>query len=219
MAGEIPRGMKLEMFPQEYIDLNREISFHPVLMHLLAVQPVDEFEIRLAQVASYCEVMLDDTYTYEDLKGIAKVCCERLMQKRGKVLLENGEFYKSEDAPIETNQPIDVEFKMKDDDSIEKEIQAKGLTAPRLTPKDIIDSIVSEQYYIFPGTVVTVCCLTLKNGFNVIGEAAPVSSDNFDVEIGEEIAYEKAKEKIWALEGYLLKEKLYQIYNTAQNNS
>jgi hypothetical protein len=36
-----------------------------------------------------------------------------------------------------------------------------------------------------------------------------VSKENFDVEIGEKIAYENARNKIWELEGYLLQEKVY----------
>lgn len=92
--------------------------------------------------------------------------------------------------------------------AIEQEIQAKGLNAPRLTP-DLIDStIVGEDYYVFPGTTVTVCCLTLNNGFNVTGESAAASPNNFNEEIGRKIARENARDKIWALEGYLLKQRL-----------
>lgn len=91
---------------------------------------------------------------------------------------------------------------------VEKEIQAKGLNAPRLTP-DLIDSvIVSEQYHVFHGTTVTVCALTLKNGYVVTGESAAASPENFDESIGRKIARENARNKIWALEGYLLREKL-----------
>ena len=92
---------------------------------------------------------------------------------------------------------------------IEKEIQAKGLNAPRLTP-DLIDAaIVGEDYHVFPGTMLTVCCLTLKNGFTVTGESACASPENFNAEIGQKISRGNARDKIWALEGYLLKEKLF----------
>jgi hypothetical protein len=53
-----------------------------------------------------------------------------------------------------------------------------------------------------------VCCLTLKNGFTVTGESACASPENFDAELGRKIAFKNAREKIWQLEGYLLKEKL-----------
>lgn len=96
----------------------------------------------------------------------------------------------------------------KDDTAIEKEIQAKGLNAPRVTPDSIKKRIVKDEYYVFPGTTVTICLITLDNGFSVTGESAAASPANFDEEIGRKIAYDKAYEKIWALEGYLLREKL-----------
>lgn len=94
------------------------------------------------------------------------------------------------------------------DQEIEQEIQDKDLNAPRLTPQLIESAIKDEDYHIFPGTQLTVCCLTLSNGFNVTGESACASPENFDVEIGRKIARENARNKIWMLEGYLLKEKL-----------
>lgn len=94
---------------------------------------------------------------------------------------------------------------------IEKEIQEKGLTAPRITPTDIDNTIVSEQYYVFPNTTFTVCLLTLKNGYTVSGESACASPENFDAAIGRKIARENARNKIWALEGYALRNKLSQM--------
>lgn len=97
---------------------------------------------------------------------------------------------------------------MKDEAQIENEIQAKGLNAPRLTPALIDDTIVSEQYHVFPGTTMTVCALKLRNGYIVSGESAAASPENFDQAIGRKIARENARNKIWALEGYLLRERL-----------
>ena len=91
---------------------------------------------------------------------------------------------------------------------IEQEIQDKGLNAPRLTPQLIDETIVSEQYYVFPNTTMTVCALKLKNGYIVTGESAAASPENFDKEIGRKIARDNARNKIWALEGYLLRSKL-----------
>lgn len=96
----------------------------------------------------------------------------------------------------------------KDEQAIEAEIQEKGLNAPRLNPQMIDDAIVSEQYHVFNGTTLTVCALTLRNGYIVTGESAAASPENFNVEIGRKIARENARNKIWALEGYLLREKL-----------
>lgn len=97
---------------------------------------------------------------------------------------------------------------MSSDEEIEKQLQEKGLNAPRLSPTMIAETILAEQYYVFPGTVLTVCCLTLQNGFNVIGKSAPVSPLNFNEEMGKTIARTDAVNQIWALEGYLLKSKL-----------
>lgn len=92
---------------------------------------------------------------------------------------------------------------------IEQEIQDKGLNAPRLTPDHIDGQITGEQYFVFPGTTVTICLLTLINGFTVTGESACASPENFNEEIGRKIARDQARDKIWLLEGYLLKEKLH----------
>ena len=91
---------------------------------------------------------------------------------------------------------------------IEDAIQETGKTAPRLTPADIDAAIVSEQYWRPHNSAMIVCVLTLRNGFNTVGWSAPVSPENFDGGIGIRIAREKARDKIWELEGYLLKEKL-----------
>ena len=97
---------------------------------------------------------------------------------------------------------------MRNDDEIEAEIQAAGKTAPRLTPDAIDRTIISEMYHVFPGTTLTIAALTLRNGYIVTGESAAASVDNFDAAIGRKIARENARNKIWGLEGYLLRERL-----------
>ena len=121
------------------------------------------------------------------------------------------------------------------DHDIEREIQAKGLTAPRITPDDIEANIVSEHYFtardgrrgaIANGTYVgrekpkpedadltaldllTFCVLVLRNGFTVTGESACASPENFDAELGRKIARQNAVQKLWPLMGYALKEQL-----------
>jgi len=93
-------------------------------------------------------------------------------------------------------------------DSIETEILEKGLTAPRVTPERLEEVISSEQYHVFDGTTFTACLLTLKNGYTVIGESACASPKNFDASLGRKIARNNAVNKIWALEGYLLRQSL-----------
>ena len=72
----------------------------------------------------------------------------------------------------------------------ENEIVDKGLTAPRITPERIEEIIVSEDFHVFGGTQLTVCCLTLANGFTVSGESACASPENFNKELGEQILRE-----------------------------
>lgn len=92
---------------------------------------------------------------------------------------------------------------------IEKEIQNKGLNAPRITPELIDSKIASFDFHVFTNSCLTVCCITLVNGFTVTGESACASPENFNEEIGRKIAKEQARNKIWMLEGYLLKDYLY----------
>lgn len=123
------------------------------------------------------------------------------------------------------------------DRAIEQEIQAKGLTAPRVTPADIEANIASEHYFTagdgFCGAaslnlpqvegaevpvicppeqldLLTFCVLVLQSGFTVTGESACASPENFDVEIGKKIARANAIQKIWPLMGYELRSKLAQ---------
>ena len=99
---------------------------------------------------------------------------------------------------------------MTSEQEIEQEIQDKGLTAPRLTP-ELIDSVIGDvAYHVFPGSCLTVCCITLKNGFTTTGESACVCPENFNAEIGQKIAFGNARDKIWMLEGYLLKQRLHE---------
>jgi len=93
---------------------------------------------------------------------------------------------------------------------VEAEIREKGLTAKRLTP-DLIDAAIkSEQFHVFEGSQTTVCCLTLKNGFTVIGMSACASPENFNAEIGQKISRSNARDQIWQLEGYLLKQEIFE---------
>ena len=100
---------------------------------------------------------------------------------------------------------------MNQEQQIENEINEKGLTAPRITPSHIDKVIIDETYTVLPSGKVMVCELTLKNGFSVRGEAATVSKENFNIDIGKKISKENARNQIWQLEGYLLQEKLNEV--------
>ena len=114
-------------------------------------------------------------------------------------------------------------------DPIEQEIQAKGLTAPRVTPADIEAEIASEFYFTATQALVgetrgpewqatpreldllTFCVLVLRNGFTVTGESACASPANFDAEIGRKIARQNAVNKIWPLLGFRLRDRLASV--------
>lgn len=98
--------------------------------------------------------------------------------------------------------------------TVEEQIQDKGLTAPRVTPADIEAEIVGEHYHVPPCTTLTLCVLTLANGFNVTGESACASPENFDADIGKRIARDNAKNKIWALVGFRLRDALVELAKT-----
>ena len=95
------------------------------------------------------------------------------------------------------------------ENELEEEIKAKGLNAPRLTP-NIIDSLIKDKQFYKLTDVLTVCVLTLQNGFTVTGESACASPENYNQQIGEDIAFTNARDKIWPLAGYALKQKLYE---------
>lgn len=118
------------------------------------------------------------------------------------------------------------------EEALEQEIQAKGLNAPRLTPA-MIDSVIVGEYFFTAGDgyagaaamtieeggtieppvqldLLTFCVLILKNGFTVTGESACASPENFNEEIGRKIARDNARNKIWLLEGYLLRQRLHE---------
>jgi len=78
------------MFPQEMIDLQREIKMHPELVELLQNHPVDELEIRIAQICAYVAVALDGHYLESDLANICKICHKRLVEKRTNLIIVEG---------------------------------------------------------------------------------------------------------------------------------
>lgn len=121
---------------------------------------------------------------------------------------------------------------MSDRDPFEKEIQSKGLTAPRVTPADIEANIANWWFFTAaegvegaagagtpyaeqppvkassPLRLLTFCILVLRNGFTVTGESYCANLENFDAEIGKKIARANAVEKCWPLMGYELRSKL-----------
>ena len=108
------------------------------------------------------------------------------------------------------------------DDDIEWEIQTPAMTAPRVTRPGIESLIRAEDYFTAAQGVdaslgnvrpehelLTVCVLVLENGFTVLGSSACASPENFNAAIGRKLAREDAIDQVWMVEGYLLKQRMY----------
>lgn len=96
---------------------------------------------------------------------------------------------------------------MRDDQEIEKDLAAASI-GPRVTPQQIDDSV--KEITFFRHKTLTIAVLELTNGFTVTGESACADPKNYNRELGDELAVKAAKSKIWALEGYLLRQRLYE---------
>lgn len=101
------------------------------------------------------------------------------------------------------------------------EYSAKGATAPRVALSDMENKIAAEAYFTVgeasdalniptheASNLLTLCIITMQNGFTIVGKSAPASPANFDREKGRRFAYEDAIKQLWPLEGYALREKL-----------
>ena len=94
-------------------------------------------------------------------------------------------------------------------------------TAPRVTLADIEKNIRHVACFTAGAAAsalgmetspsldtLTVCILTLQNGFTVIGKRSPASPENFSFELGSRVAREDAVKQVWPLMGYALRERL-----------
>lgn len=88
--------------------------------------------------------------------------------------------------------------------------QAKAIVETREFPRVTEASMkakISEVRY-FRHKHLTVALVEMKNGFMVLGKAAPADPRNYSQEVGERYAYEDAIKQLWPLEGYALCEHL-----------
>lgn len=102
------------------------------------------------------------------------------------------------------------------DAALERQIRESGATvAPRVTPAEI-DALCNDlviHTHRFHGTTTTVAVAALPDGFVVAtGHSACISPENFNAEIGVQIASDNARtaarSKLWELEGYVLRASL-----------
>lgn len=82
------------------------------------------------------------------------------------------------------------------------------MKAPRVNEEDVERAIRDVAYVVLPDHRTTVCQLTLDNGFTVRGESSCLSAENFNVTIGQEMAYADARKKVWTLLAFRLADRL-----------
>lgn len=91
---------------------------------------------------------------------------------------------------------------------VEHEMRADGSNAPRVTPEMITAAIASSDFHILPGTQITVCVISLRNGTKVLGyNYGAIDPAAQDWQRGRQAAYDMAREKVWELEGYAMRER------------
>ena len=84
------------------------------------------------------------------------------------------------------------------------------MTDNKVTALDTEKAVKSEEYvYAESAPTLTICVLTVDNGFAVVGVSACVDPANFDPVIGREIAYKDALGKFQSYLGFRLAEKLH----------
>lgn len=80
----------------------------------------------------------------------------------------------------------------------------------QVTITDLQAKVQASTYCRLPDSTTTVCQITLENGYTVVGTSACVDPALFNRAMGERIAFDNAFQQLWALEGYLLKQRRYE---------
>lgn len=81
--------------------------------------------------------------------------------------------------------------------------------APKVTPEDVENEIVAEQYTRVPNTNVTICTLTLANGQTAVGvNHGSIDPRNYDDKLAREYSRKGAIQNVWSILGTRLADKL-----------
>lgn len=106
---------------------------------------------------------------------------------------------------------------------LEREIQEKGLTAPRVSLAELEANITDTEilkHVTKSGQVLRFAILTTACGYAVVGRpSVSVSSENDNAEIGEKVAIDNSKNELWPLMGYALKQSLYEAAQNEPQNA
>jgi hypothetical protein len=86
---------------------------------------------------------------------------------------------------------------------------AAAAVAPRVTLDQVMGAIEKESYTLLEDGTTTIAQLSMANGrFSSVGKSSCVSKENFNPEIGRELAKKDAVGQIWPLLGFELARKL-----------
>lgn len=85
---------------------------------------------------------------------------------------------------------------------------------PNKVTKEYMETRIKDVAYTVNETL-TICIITLDNGFKSIGESACIDPANFNKELGEKYAKERAFEKLWPLFDFSLIERENVLYDEA----
>ena len=92
----------------------------------------------------------------------------------------------------------------------EKEHRLRNRPSQHHITPEHIDSVIESVRYIHTEATLTLAIVVLQNGYEVIGQSACADPKNFDAALGQQLALEDAKKKVWPLEAYLLKQRLWE---------
>ena len=98
-----------------------------------------------------------------------------------------------------SNVPTDAEL----------QARADNLGAVFVNESKLKASIKAVDFMVHPGSCLTICVITMLNGYTVTGESACADPKMFDAEIGQKFAFAAAERKVWPLLGYALREELF----------
>lgn len=74
--------MYYQFFPEVFLQLQEECGYWPDLIEILGTVQANEFEMKMAHIAAFCEIILDGVYDQESLEKLAEICLKRLKDKR-----------------------------------------------------------------------------------------------------------------------------------------
>lgn len=79
-------NLKFEFFPEELTALRVEIDKHPALLKILAAQEDKDVYIQISEIAAYCGIVLEGTYTRDD---VIKLCDKLVweLKKKSSILI------------------------------------------------------------------------------------------------------------------------------------